>query len=280
MKGTEMSGGRPQAPGPRSFELLEFVARLDVASVEALQCAFALSRSVTYSHLRRLYDAGLVSRLHSHDQGSAVAVTRRGRQHLALPSAEVPTGAQYGLGLRHSQAVSWVAALLELRGRVWVSDREARVRGDWQVPVMWPSSRGTHRPDLGTIIEGERVAIEVERTQKGARRLRAILAGYEDAIAAGRLSGGVLYICQHATVRRVVEREAAAAGLRADVFRVRDLHHVVTDARHLAAQARDPSLTAGRFGDPGRLDAGSSGSTFSVAKGSVSNGGRLPAGGS
>src|SRR5215217_3863912 len=110
-----MSGGRPRAPGPRSFELLELVARLDVAAVEALQCAFAVSR--------------------------------RGRKHLALPTGEVPTGAQYGLGLRHSQAVSWVAALLELRGRAWVSDREARGRPDWQMPVMWPASRGTHRPD-------------------------------------------------------------------------------------------------------------------------------------
>src|SRR5215203_4423354 len=136
-----MSGGRPRAPGPRSFELLEFVARLDVAAVGALQCAFALSRSVTYSHLQRLHDEELVSRLHSHDHGSAVAVTRHGRKHLALPPGDVPTGAQYGLGLRHSQAVSWVAALLELRGRAWVSDREMCSRPDWQTPVMWPASR-------------------------------------------------------------------------------------------------------------------------------------------
>ena len=174
-----MPNGRAQAPGPRSLELLEFVARLDVAAVGALQCAFALGRSATYSHLQRLHDAELVSRPYSHGQGAAVAVTRRGRHCLALPAADVPAGAQYGLGLRHSQAVSWVAALLQLRGRAWVSDREARSRPSWQVPVMWPASRGMHRPDLGASIDGARRDRSRAHAETGAetardpRRLRA-----------------------------------------------------------------------------------------------------------
>ena len=227
-----MPNGRAQAPGPRSLELLEFVARLDVAAVGALQCAFALGRSATYSHLQRLHDAELVARLYSHGQGAAVAVTRRGRHHLVLPAADVPAGAQYGFGLRHSQAVSWVAALLQLRGRAWVSDREARSRPSWQVPVMWPASRGMHRPDLGASIDGARVAIEVERTQKRARRLRAILAGYEHTIATGELSG-VLYVYEHPAVGRLVRREAAAVGLAEPHIRVRELAHVIADARML-----------------------------------------------
>ena len=268
-----MSGGRPRAPGPRSRELLEFIARLDVAAVEAIQAAFALSRSVTYSHLQRLHAAGLVVRLHGHDSGSAVAVTRRGRRDLEFPTGDVPARAQYGPALRHSQAVSWVAALLELRGRAWVSDRETRLRPDWQMPVIWPAGRGTHRPDLGTIIEGERVAIEVERTRKRARRLSAILAGYEDAIAAGRLSGGVLYICHDIRVRRLVEREAAAAGLRGDVFRVRDLDHVIAEARRLAAQTSRSRARPARLGSRVGLDADPWRPYVAVTKDSVSNDG-------
>jgi hypothetical protein len=230
-----MPNGRAQAPGPRSLELLEFVARLDVAAVGAVQCAFALGRSATYSHLQRLRDADLVSRLYSYGDGAAVAVTRRGRHRLALPAADVPVGAQYGFGLRHSQAVSWVAALLQLRGRAWVSDREARSRPSWQVPVMWPASRGMHRPDLGASIDGARVAIEVERTQKRARRLRAILAGYEHTIATGGLSG-VLYVYEHPAVGRLVRREAAAVGLGEPHMRVRELAQVIAEAKTFVAR--------------------------------------------
>jgi len=98
---------------------------------------------------------------------------------------------------------------------------------------MWPASRGTHRPDLGATIGDARVAIEVERTQKRARRLRAILAGYEDAIASADLSG-VLYVYEHAAVARVVEREAAAVGLAEPYVRLRELGDVITEARALA----------------------------------------------
>ena len=230
-----MPGGRPRAPGPRSFEVLALVARLDVASIEALQCAFALSRSVMYSHLRRLSAAALVSRPRGYGHGGAVAITREGRRVLALPAADAPAGAQHGLGMRHGLAVSWVAALLELRGRDWVSDCELRRLPGWQVPVMWPGRRGTHRPDLAATIGDARVAIEVERTQKRARRLRAILAGYEDAIASADLSG-VLYVYEHAAVARSVHREAAAVGLAEPYIRLRELRDVIAEARALGAQ--------------------------------------------
>lgn len=213
--------------------MLALVARLEVASVEALQCAFALSRSVMYSHLRRLTEAAMVLRLRGYGHGGAVAITRQGRRSLALPAADAPAGTQHGLGMRHGLAVSWVAALLELRDRAWVSDSELRQRPDWRVQVIWPGSRSTHRPDLGATIGDARVAIEFERTQKRARRLRAILAGYEDAIASAELSG-VLYVYEHPAVARLVQREAAVVGLAEPHIRLRQLGDVIAEARALA----------------------------------------------
>ena len=62
----------------------------------------------------------------------------------------------------HARAVSWLAALVTLRGREWVSDREMRELPDCRVPVIWGDSRGSHRPDVGVGVDGRRVAVEVE----------------------------------------------------------------------------------------------------------------------
>ncbi len=69
--------------------------------------------------------------------------------------------------------------------RAWVSDREARGRAEWLIPVVWAQHRGQHRPDLGIEVDGVRVAVEVELSHKSPRRLQAILAGHESAISLG-----------------------------------------------------------------------------------------------
>src|SRR4051812_20226757 len=182
-------GGRARGPGWRSLEALAWLARVEVAGIEPLGLAMGLGWRVTYSHVERLAAAGLVVR--GYDVGgSVVAITAVGRREIGADRGDVRTGSTHGSGLRHARAVSWVAALLTLRDRDWVSDLEARRRPEWMVPVVWAGRRGGHRPDLGIVIRERRVAIEVELSLKAPRRLDAILRGYDEVLAGGAIAGG------------------------------------------------------------------------------------------
>jgi hypothetical protein len=186
---------------------------------------------VTYSHVERLASVELVERVYDRG-GSVVAITRHGRRLVGAEPAEVRAGATQAFGIVHSRAMSWVAAYLTLRGREWIGERALRRDERWRVPVVWPASRGTHRPDLVSVVDGRPVAIEVELTLKAPRRLRAILLGYEAAIAGGRFSG-VTYIAGDEAVMAGVRRAASFAGM-GDRLAVLSLEAVQARARELA----------------------------------------------
>ncbi len=241
--------GRAKGPGPRSLEALRWLARVDVSGLEPWGLAIGLGWRTTYSHAERLQAAGLAVR--SYDQeGSVVAITAAGRRRVGAEGGDPLLGVTRGLGLRHARAVSWVAALLTVRGRTWVSDREMRDRPDWRVPVLWTNSYGTHRPDAGAEVGGRRVAVEVELSHKAPRRLRAILAGYEPLIADGTLDG-VLYVSDRDDVLRAVRRAAMHVGVPATAFRTRTLGQVQDDLRSIATAATGVSLTRSPVSDAG-----------------------------
>lgn len=235
-------GGKAVGPGPRSLEALAWLERLEVAGLEAFALAHGFGQRAAYSHVARLAERGLVERIYDRD-GSLVAITMAGRRAVR-PDLSDPRPPRVGpagsTGRAHSRAVSWVAALLSLRGLDWVSDREARSRPEWQVPVIW-NQRGRHRPDLGTDRGGQRVAIEVELTAKAPARLRSILYGYGAQIAQRRLAS-VIYITTHPGVRRGIERAAEAAGLAGGDLRIQSLDEVQTKTRELGWAARKMRL--------------------------------------
>jgi hypothetical protein len=214
------------------MDALRWLSRVEVAGIEPLGHALEFGWRATYSHVQRLANAGLLERVHDRE-GSIVAITREGRRAVGADSGDVRVAATRGSGLRHAPAVSWVTALLTMRGRDWVSDHGARGLPEWQIPVIWTQHRATHRPDVGATIAGARVAIEVELSHKAPRRLRAILAGYEHAITHGALAGGVLYLSDRPDVLTAVERAAARTGVPADRFRTRELADVHADVRRL-----------------------------------------------
>jgi len=198
-------------------------------------------QSTTYSHVARLAAAGLVVRVFD-PGGSMVAITAEGRRAIAADRGDVRAGATHGSGMRHARAVSWVAALLTIREREWISDRELRGQEHWQVPVVWAGSRGHHRPDIGVLMHGARVAVEVELSHKSPRRLQAILAGYEHAIASGTLGGGLIYVSDRSDVLAAVQRAAARVALPERSFTTRPLEDVQADTRRLAR--REPPVSA------------------------------------
>jgi DNA-binding transcriptional ArsR family regulator len=236
---------------------LRWLARLEVAGVEPVEHALGFARSVAYSHVARLADAGLVVRAFDRE-GSVVAITAAGRRWIGDDKGDVRAGATHGSGLRHARAVSWVAALLELRERAWMSEREVRRDDGWLVPVVWASSRGRHRPDLGIVVREARVAVEVELSHKSPRRLQAILAGYTEALASGQIRGGVIYVSDRADVLDAVSRAADRVGVPERRFRTRLLGDVQAEVRALTQDRREGASSDGgdRAGSrpPGRVD--------------------------
>src|SRR4051794_41048938 len=218
-------GGKARGPGRRSFEALGWLARLEVAGLEPLGLALGFGRRAMYSHLERLAAARLVVRVFD-PGGSVVAITAEGRRAIGADRGDVRVGATHGSGLRHARAVSWVAALLTLREREWVSERELRGAPGWEVPVVWAASRGRHRPDVGVVMRGVRVAVEVELSHKSPRRLAAIFAGYEQVIASGVIGGGLIYVCDRPDVLAAVRRTAKRVALPERAFSARTLEDI------------------------------------------------------
>ena len=200
---------RAKGPGPRSLEALAWLERVDVAGLEPWGRALGIGWRVTYSHAERLARAGLAERIHDR-RGSVVAITRAGRRLLAAPPGDLRVGATYGFGISHARAISWAAALMTLRGYDWLGERALRRDERWRIPVIWPHSYGSHRPDLIAHIRGMDVAVEVELAPKAPRRLLAILAGYERSIYERRI-GRVIYICATQGIRDGVNRAARSA---------------------------------------------------------------------
>ena len=227
-------GGKAHGPGPRSYEALRWLARLDVAGVEPLGLAMGFGRRATYSHLARLVDAGLVIRAYDRG-GSVIAITPAGRRAIGVTRASVPVGALHGLGLQHARAVSWVAARLTIHERDWVAGRTLRRDRSWRFDIVWRVTRDGHFPALGILLSSTRVAIEVELWHRSPHRLRATLAGYEDAIAAGRL-GGVIYVSDRPDVLAAVERSASRVGLAGTELRLRQLSDLQANARRPAVE--------------------------------------------
>lgn len=221
------------------MEALRWLDRVDVAGLEPLGLVLGTSQSTTYSHVSRLAGAGYVERIYDRD-GSVVAITREGRRAVGAAGGSARDGWVRGAGRAHARAVSWMAALMTLRGRSWVSDREARHRSDWLVPVVWSGTQGTHRPDLGVEVEGARVAIEVELSYKAPKRLRAILAGYESEIDGGSLTGGLVYVSDRPDISASVDRARREAGIPDDRFRSRALSEVRREALERARAIASP----------------------------------------
>lgn len=228
-------GGEVKGPGPRSFAALRWLEPLDAVGLEALACAMGFGRRAAYSHVGRLEQDASVVRVYDRD-GSLVAVTPAGRRKARPDRTECRAQLRGVLRSRaaHARAVSWVAARATLRGERWVGEREMRGAGSWQLAVIG-APRRTHRADLGVLVGGVRVAVEVELTAKAPARLRAILSAYEDRIYAGQLAR-VAYVYDDELVARAVRRAAVRVGLRDDVFGLVPLDRVIAETRSLAAE--------------------------------------------
>lgn len=228
--------GRRLVCGPGSYRLLDWLGRLGVAGMEPLALALNLSERAVYSHVRRLGRDGLVERVSGGDGDGGIAVlTRagarvseaRGTRHVVSPRSAAPSSA------RHGRAVSWVAASAEVRGWRWLGPAELRAEAGWRVQR---EDGARHMPDLGFVVKGQRIAVEVELHVKAPRRVRAILRGYRALIDAGSLTA-VTYVTDRPDVAALIEREARATLLGA-ALEVGPMDTVIEQARESGRASR------------------------------------------
>jgi hypothetical protein len=215
---------RPFLLTERDLELLAFVAVHRFVLAAHVHSWLGVDRAVAYRRLAGLVGAGLLSyeRIF-HAQPGCYLITNGG---LGVIDSDLPRPSVDLRCYGHDTGIvwCWLAAINERFGAVdrLLSERELRShdqrpnRADrrFGIPVDGYDRNGNqrvHYPDLVMVRpDGGRVAIELELSVKGRRRLEAILLGYH---AAPQL-GAVLYLTDSRRVANVVKDTVATYGLR------------------------------------------------------------------
>ena len=209
---------RATRPGPRSMDALRWLTRVGVVTVDPLSRALGMSKWTTYSHVQRLAAAGMVERVPTlRGQESLLVPTRLGLRAVGIdPRAHRVQlrPSQWMHYLATAEVAAWLAC--EPRVRWWRHEREFGLdsRGaSWLPTYTWRGARHTHRPDLVAHFEGRgALAIEVELSVKSHERLRAVVAGWTQAVVVERRGvAGVLYIVGGTGVAGAVRRAMVTA---------------------------------------------------------------------
>ena len=206
------------APGPRSLEGLEWLARVGASPLEPWGLVMGWRRAVAYDHARRLAGAGLVRTVcMTQGDGSLFVATAAGAARVGYPAS----WAVRSIGpsnWAHARACAWVSAWLQLRGALLVErprDRRGRVLATDRA-LLRPSRDSTSSASPGSRGGAHRrpAAIEVEVQRKPRARLLAILSMYADSIDEDDDPlAGLLYVCDRVDIAEAVRRAAWDAGL-------------------------------------------------------------------
>lgn len=205
--------------------MVAWIGRTGAARPEDVMAHLGTGRTATYRRLAACTDAGLLARVRLlHGQPSVYVATAAGLrwtgQEGLRPCRVNPTN------LPHLVACTVVWRALAADGQIVIGEREIhcaeRESGQLIASIELPGTSGrapVHRPDMALAsfdgAEQRLVAVEVELTAKGSRRLDAICRGW----ARARHVAGVRYYAPP-PVRRVLHQAIARnhAGDRIEVF--------------------------------------------------------------
>ncbi|HWF25834.1 MAG TPA: hypothetical protein VG275_10325 [Solirubrobacteraceae bacterium] len=229
------TGARSTRVTDRDTEILAFAAEHRIVLPAHVETLLDVSTSVASGRLRALTAAGLLKAERIlHHQPTWYRIARPG---LAIIGSDLPPPRvdlrcyQHDIGM----AWTWLAASRGAFGRAEriISEREMRshdAAGAAAVPGEQPAAVGDdkrpfgirlsgvgprgriglHYPDLLLVGPGgERIAVELELSAKGPRRLESILAAY----GADRRISAVLYLAEKPGIRRDVQAAAARLGI-------------------------------------------------------------------
>jgi len=257
----------------RDRELLAFVAEHRLVLAAQAQALLGVTERVAYRRLGALTTRGLLKHTQMlHRRPGWYQIARPGLAMIgsALPAPRIDLRCyEHDIGV----AWLWLAASRGAFGDVdrIVSEREMRSRdtarlvagraaaardeprgmtGDDREPPFGVRLGGVgpgglirlHYPDLLLLVgpNQDRVAIELELSFKGRRRLETILAGYgaEPSVAA------VLYLAEKPAIRREIRSSAARLGI-SDLVHVQRLSTPpLTRSEQAPQRARDPAAIA------------------------------------
>jgi hypothetical protein len=173
---------------------------------------------VTATRERRLREAGLVEVRPGFGDGARVVLcTRMGLR--AVLRGDLTTPVLSPGKLHHSSVVARVGAQLELAGHSVLSEREILARERAEGERVFSVERGNgsyHLPDL-ILLTDPPEAIEVELTDKSARRLDELMRAWRRSVA-GRQFGRVRYLCSSQALPYVVRAvERTSTDLAVDI---------------------------------------------------------------
>jgi hypothetical protein len=204
--------------GEDELQVLEFLAEHRVATTRHVQELLGGSRQAAGVRMGRLERARLAHRQEIFvGQPATCWITRRGLDAIEsrLPAPE-PNLKEY----RHDVGAAWLwlaarrGVFGELRGVVSERTMRSTDRREGAPGHRYGVGAGAggrlHYPDL--LLQtpsGHRVAVELELTGKGRRRLDGIMLGY----AADPRIDGVLYLCPRGRVGAGVREAARQAGI-------------------------------------------------------------------
>lgn len=246
--------------------MLWFLAEHRMVLPDHVAALLGASESSARTRLSRLAKAGYVrsARLF-HDQPAMHLIARDGLKVLGstLPEPQLDVHAyQHDAGV----AWLWIAARHGTFGpvREVVGERRMRSQDGRRDPGSEPlgvklggvGPRGRealHYPDLLLrTVAGRRIALELELSSKGRRRLERIMAGY----AADPRIDAVVYLVESRTVARSVQSAARRVGIssRVHIQRVRSTVSSPADSVGLGARRAVPRRSGprGRDSEAGR----------------------------
>ena len=206
----------PGLRGCRDRELVHFVGRFGIVSIDHVAAEFGISHTAAYRRVGRCIESGLVERLSVlRDEPSVLRATRGGLRYAGL---EMRVASVSPATVTHALRCATVAQRhlnASGKGDRILTERELRLaERDAEEPIArakfpFVGSRGGrprwHTPDLVVLKGGETHAFEVELTPKAPRRLLDIMEAWEFSPWVDQ----VIYLCAPGRTLAAVKRAVA-----------------------------------------------------------------------
>jgi hypothetical protein len=221
------SNGTVTSTACKDRELLHYVGRQGIVTVEHVMRAMDAGRSVTYDRVAHCIEAGLLERHQVlRTEPAILRATRAGLNYagLGLPVASISPG-RVEHELRCASVALWLAEqdggfqlVIPEREIAFMEHHEGKPFASAQIK-NGIGKFASHRADLAIrLANNELHAVEVELTPKAPRRLEEIIRGWRRSPGVN----AVAYFCREGKTQRGVERAIKRVQAEESVF-VRDL---------------------------------------------------------
>jgi hypothetical protein len=195
----------------RDHELVAYVGRYGVVTIEHVMAALGVGRTAAYRRTSACIEARLLERFEFFRlEPTLIRATRRGLHYAGLGlSPVVVSPGSVDHRLRCATTAQLLAA--EFAPEQVLSERELiqaeRIEEESLFSARLSNSQ-LHRPDLVVQASERTIAVELELSPKAPRRLETLIQAWKEAAWVSE----VRYYCEPGVTRRAVERAVERAG--------------------------------------------------------------------